>query len=135
MNGYNAGTGYDLATGWGSVDANAMVTNWPAVTATLMLTVSASYGQAIVGSPVTLTAVLAGLSVAGATGTVQFYDNGTALGASVYVSNGTAQFTTSALAPGAHSITASYSGDANFNSIIPCSSTAFNLQVVKQAML
>jgi subtilase family serine protease len=28
MNGYNAGAGYDLATGLGSVDANALVTNW-----------------------------------------------------------------------------------------------------------
>jgi subtilase family serine protease len=28
MNGYSAGTGYDLATGLGSVDANALVTNW-----------------------------------------------------------------------------------------------------------
>jgi hypothetical protein len=28
MTGYNAGPGYDLATGLGSVDANALVTNW-----------------------------------------------------------------------------------------------------------
>jgi len=28
MNGYSAGAGYDLATGLGSVDANALVTNW-----------------------------------------------------------------------------------------------------------
>jgi len=28
MNGYSAGVGYDLATGLGSVDANALVTNW-----------------------------------------------------------------------------------------------------------
>jgi subtilase family serine protease len=32
MNGYNAGTGYDLATGLGSVDANALVTNWTMIT-------------------------------------------------------------------------------------------------------
>ena len=30
MTGYNAGPGYDLATGLGSVDANALVTNWGA---------------------------------------------------------------------------------------------------------
>ena len=28
MKGYSAGPGYDLATGWGSVDVNALVTNW-----------------------------------------------------------------------------------------------------------
>ena len=28
MNGYTAGAGYDMATGLGSVDANALVTNW-----------------------------------------------------------------------------------------------------------
>ncbi len=32
MNGYNAGTGYDLATGLGSVDANALATNWAKIT-------------------------------------------------------------------------------------------------------
>ncbi len=31
--GYNAGTGYDLATGLGSIDAFVMVTNWTSVTA------------------------------------------------------------------------------------------------------
>src|ERR1700730_579220 len=29
MIGYNAGTGYDLVTGLGSVDANVLVTSWP----------------------------------------------------------------------------------------------------------
>jgi subtilase family serine protease len=28
MNGYNAAAGYDMATGWGSVDANLLVRNW-----------------------------------------------------------------------------------------------------------
>ncbi len=32
MNGYNAGAGYDLATGLGSVDANALATNWASIT-------------------------------------------------------------------------------------------------------
>jgi subtilase family serine protease len=30
--GYNAGTGYDLATGWGSVDLNNLATDWNLVT-------------------------------------------------------------------------------------------------------
>ena len=130
MNGYSAGTGYDLATGWGSVDANALVTNWSTVMlgkATVTLTVSASYNQAIFGSLVTVSAKFTSLS---ATGTVQFYDNGTALGAPVSVANGTAQFSTSSLALGTHLIFASYSGDTNFNS---GASAPINLTVVSSA--
>ena len=29
ITGYSAGPGYDLATGLGSVDANALIWNWP----------------------------------------------------------------------------------------------------------
>jgi len=32
MTGYSAGPGFDLATGWGSVDVNNLVTNWQSVT-------------------------------------------------------------------------------------------------------
>jgi subtilase family serine protease len=127
---YSAGAGYDLATGLGSVDANALVTNWSTVIlakATVTLTVSTSYNQALFGSLVTMSAKFAPLS---ATGTVQFYDNGTALGAPVSVANGTAQFSTSSLALGTHLIFASYSGDANFNS---GASAPINLTVVSNA--
>jgi hypothetical protein len=31
MIGFNAGAGFDLATGWGSVDANALVSNWSSI--------------------------------------------------------------------------------------------------------
>jgi hypothetical protein len=47
------------------------------------------------------------------TGTVSFLDGSTTLG-SAAVNNNSAQFTTSALAAGAHSITAVYGGDTNF---------------------
>src|SRR5205814_1748127 len=48
------------------------------------------------------------------TGTVQFYDNGNALGSPVSVSGGQAQLATSALTGGAHSITATYSSDTYY---------------------
>jgi hypothetical protein len=48
------------------------------------------------------------------TGTVTFYDGNTLLG-SVPVSNSAAAYSSSALAVGSHSVTAVYSGDANFN--------------------
>jgi hypothetical protein len=49
-----------------------------------------------------------------ATGTVQFKDNGTAIGAPVAIANGTASLNLMFPAPGNHSYTATYSGDANF---------------------
>ena len=48
------------------------------------------------------------------TGTVSFYDGSTLLGAT-QVTSGSATFATTALAVGTHSITAAYTGDANFN--------------------
>jgi hypothetical protein len=64
-----------------------------------------------VGQSVTFTATITGASP---TGTVQFKDGATNLGAVVAVSGAaTAQLTTSALTQGTHAITAVYSGDAN----------------------
>src|SRR5574342_210525 len=49
------------------------------------------------------------------TGTVTFFDGATILGTGTISAN-TASITTSSLSPGSHSITATYSGDSNFNS-------------------
>jgi hypothetical protein len=70
---------------------------------------SSSNPSAFAGS-VTFTATIN----SGATGTITFSDGATILG-TVSVSNALATFATSALATGSHPITASYSGDANFN--------------------
>jgi len=131
MNGYSAGVGYDLATGWGSVDANALVGNWPAAPlgkTYATVTVSAGYGTAIVGSPVTFTATLSSTS---ATGDVQFFDNGTLLGKTP-VSGGAAPFIAGSLTLGTHTITVSYSGDENFVFVAAGNSVPFTLQVVPQ---
>ncbi|MGB6942150.1 MAG: Ig-like domain repeat protein [Bryobacteraceae bacterium] len=64
---------------------------------------------AAVGAAVTFTATV---TPAAATGTVQFLDGTSVLGTAA-LSNGAALFTTSSLSQGTHSITASYSGDAN----------------------
>jgi len=48
------------------------------------------------------------------TGTVTLMDGATPIAANLPLTGGTATFTTSALSVGVHSITASYSGDANF---------------------
>jgi hypothetical protein len=67
-----------------------------------------------VGQTVTFTATV---SPASATGTVQFVDGGTVIG-SAPVAGGAAVFSTAALASGNHSITAAYSGDANYKASI-----------------
>ncbi len=76
--------------------------------AATVATVASSQNPGLVGVPVTFTAAV---SPATATGTVQFLDGGTILGAGT-LANGTTTFTTSSLAQGTHSITAVYAGDA-----------------------
>lgn len=66
---------------------------------------SASYGQSV-----TFTATVA---PSAATGTVEFIDGDVSLGIAP-VAGGTASITTSAVGTGAHTITANYSGDANY---------------------
>ncbi len=63
-----------------------------------------------VGQPVVFTT---SVSSSIATGTVQFYIDGTAAGSPVTVTNSQATYTASTLSAGTHQITAAYSGDAN----------------------
>ena len=80
--------------------------------ATTTITVASNDNPAKTGQPVTFTATV---SPSTATGTVQFFDGSTSLG-SVVVSSGQASLTTPSLTAGKHSITAVYSGNANFAS-------------------
>jgi hypothetical protein len=74
-------------------------------------TLSSTLNPALSGQSVTFTATVA--SAGGtATGSVSFYDGATFLGAGTLGPGGQATFTTSALAIGPHSITASYEGDS-----------------------
>jgi CSLREA domain-containing protein len=78
--------------------------------------VSSSANPSAVGQGVTFTATVS--STAGTpTGTVAFKDGGTAIPTcgSVALASGQATCTTSALSPGAHTLTADYSGDSNFS--------------------
>ena len=78
--------------------------------------VSASTASASLGSSVTLSALVSSVTGAGVpTGTVQFQDNGTALGSPVALAAGSAQLTTTSLALGSHQITAVYSSDSIFS--------------------
>lgn len=80
----------------------------PDVATTTSLTVPQS---AETGTAVDLTA---NVLPAGATGTVQFQDNGADIGAAVTVSNGVATLSHAFTTVGSHSITASFSGGAGF---------------------
>ena len=86
---------------------SAVVTETVQASSSVALT--STPNPAAIGGAVTFTAVV---TPSAATGTVQFLDGATPLGTAT-LANGTALFSTSSLAQGAHSITATYSGDAN----------------------
>jgi subtilase family serine protease len=122
--GYNAGPGYDLATGWGSVDLNNLASDWNLVTpisvgvvgsAVSATSLTASSTSVAPGANVTLTATVTG-GVGTPTGTVQFLVNNTALGSPVTLSNGTATYTyvTSCSNLGQQNMSVAYSGDGNY---------------------
>ena len=73
------------------------------------VTVTSSPNPSAAGDSVTLSATV---TPSAATGTVQFLDGSTVLGA-VTVANGLASLSLSTLTGGAHTISAAYSGDAN----------------------
>ncbi len=92
------------------------------------ITVTATPNPATVGREVVLTATVAIVApgVAAPTGTVTFRDGTTVLGTVNVAPSGLATFTTSSLALGARTITASYSGDALLEA---STSSALALQV------
>ncbi|HET8922410.1 MAG TPA: Ig-like domain repeat protein [Candidatus Acidoferrum sp.] len=76
--------------------------------------VMSSANPSVFQQMVTFTVTVAPNSPCVPTGTVTLFDGATQIGSNS-LSGGMATFTTSALLVGVHSITASYSGDANFN--------------------
>jgi subtilase family serine protease len=117
-NGFALTTGYDLATGLGSIDVANLLTALSASPAT-STTVTGSALTIAAGQTATFTASVASTanSIVGApTGTVQFAANGVNLGAPVAL---TGNAVTPALAfstPGTYTITAAYSGNAFYAS-------------------
>jgi hypothetical protein len=75
-----------------------------------LLSIASSNTKVASGTSVTLTATLSALA-SNPSGTVTFYDGTTALGSPVTITQGTASMQTSGLSVGAHTITATYSGD------------------------
>jgi len=120
--GYSAGTGYDLVTGLGSVDAYNLVTLWtslPAAVGTTTTLAASPTSLASTGST-QLTATVTPVSGTNPpTGTVTFTLGSTTLGTAAVVASGSKGAATltvkgSSLATGSNSITASYAASGNF---------------------
>ena len=127
--GYTAAAGYDLATGWGSVNAFNLATYWSQVTP---ISPGTTIGQNISVTTLTTSSPVCGVSsgtlaltikvaaaAAGAsipTGTVQLLVDNVATGSPIALVNGSATFNfpTAGLTSGSRNITATYSGDTNF---------------------
>jgi hypothetical protein len=125
---YNAASGYDLATGLGTIDAYNLVTNWSKVTLTASSTTMNS-----VSSPISLgTSVTIGGTVTGSspTGTVALMTDSTEplqAGQGVFkLTNGSYSGSYSNLPGGTYHIWTYYSGDSNNG---PSSSTPVEVTV------
>jgi len=119
-----AGTYAITASYTGDANDAASVSSPVSLTVALATTATAitvTPNPALVGAAITITAKVTG-NGGTPTGTVNFIANGATL-ASAVLAAGTASFTTSTLAPGAYSITASYLGDP---ADAPSTSTAIN---------
>jgi hypothetical protein len=114
--GYSAGTGYDQASGLGSVDGSALATAFTtvAVKGGTTVSIAANPSSPSTGPTVTLTATVAPNSgTASPTGSVSFTIDGVFF-TTVALTQGTAAATTSFSTGGPHTVLASYSGDDNF---------------------
>jgi len=131
--GYNAGAGYDLVTGLGSVDAYNLVTGWSsAVPTTATLAISPA-SPVNAGTSVTLTATVkpSSASTKTPTGTVTFTDAVIGkLGTGTLNTSGVATLTSRTLAGASYSITATYGGDTNFSGSTS-SAVPYNVQDFK----
>jgi hypothetical protein len=142
--GYNAGTGYDQASGLGSLDVNNLATGWKTATpagvggstsagavlsntsvttssavcgisgSTLALTVKVASGTTT--APTTFPSLPASSAVP--TGMVQILVDNAAVGSPQALVNGVAtiSLSTSTITSGGHTVTAAYSGDGTFAS-------------------
>ncbi|HTZ60854.1 MAG TPA: protease pro-enzyme activation domain-containing protein [Acidobacteriaceae bacterium] len=118
--GYTAGTGYDLATGLGSLDGNNLATAYAALIAATGTTtaLTANPGTSLnINESVTFTAtVTPNTASTTPTGTVTFIVDGTAQ-TPVNISSAspyTAAFKTDFPTAGAHTVSATYSGDSTY---------------------
>jgi subtilase family serine protease len=112
--GFNAGPGYDLVTGLGTVDAYSMVTSWFDGGATQRADTTMAVTSDASGT--VLTATVQSSNGGTPTGTVAFYAGGALLGTATLAGSGgtaaaTLTITADQLPQGAATISAQYNGD------------------------
>lgn len=128
--GFSAGSGYDQATGLGSLDVKNLINSWSTAVptgtggttitgiSTTTLSTTSSLCAITSGSLALNITVSGSISGTAPTGTVQFFVDGAPVSGSstALASNGTATYTlsTSTLSSGGHTISAVYSGDSNY---------------------
>ena len=113
--GYELLTGYDEATGLGSLDVARLLAAVGTTTVATSLAVTPSPSPALTNQAVILTARLTpGASSATPTGHVQFYANGAAIGSLATLTSDVATLSYTFTTAGTYSIYAIYSGDTNF---------------------
>jgi hypothetical protein len=119
---YSAGTGYDQASGLGSVDFYNLLMAWPnsnsstvpSSTTLAAATTTPSSGES---DTVTITVASASSSVSTIpTGTLTILVDGTTVSSDLALADGSATYLFSSDVAGSHTVTASYSGDSTFAS-------------------
>jgi subtilase family serine protease len=118
---YPATTGYDEASGLGSIDLYHLLSSWPASTTSSLAasetTLTAANSTPASGASDTITiTVTSGSSstTATPTGSLTIEVDGTTETSSPELSNGSAAYAFSSSTSGSHVITATYSGDSTF---------------------
>jgi trimeric autotransporter adhesin len=118
LTGYNTNTGYDLATGLGSVDVDQLLTYWGSASGSASATVSVTPAETSLNSSQSLSVTAAVTGASGTpTGTVTLSGGGYTSSAET-LSGGSYVFTIPAnsLSAGTDTLTVTYSGDANYAS-------------------
>lgn len=116
LTGYDTGTGYDLATGLGSVDAAQLINYWNTTTGTATATVAVTPSATSITTTQSFSVTI---SVSGASstpaGSVQI-KAGTYISSYQTISSGTYTFTVPAgsMSPSNNTISATYSGDSTY---------------------
>jgi hypothetical protein len=114
---YQAGVGFDEASGLGSVDVTNLLTNYSPLmgttptTTTLVVTPTTSK----IGQSVTMVATVTGTGGT-PTGSVAFVGTGNVTLATVSLSAGVATFQSTTIQPGIYQVIAQYAGDSTFDS-------------------
>jgi hypothetical protein len=135
--GYVASSGYDAATGLGSINVANLFSNWGSVvglnsasqtTHTIAGATSVTYGSTA-SATINVKAATGTVTPTGATSLMSIESTGSTLAAAAnYLTSGTAQVSFNTLTPGSHQVYATYGGDATFGS---SSSTPTSFTVTK----